>query len=104
MFIHNYFLYNYYDADYIPNPGGEQDAWSTLRGNSNLPLGDAWEHLHNQRIGDGWYRGLELSYGLEVIMEEACFTVEVDDSAVDVEIDGDLVVEIEVNEYEVERC
>lgn len=71
---------------------------------STLPTGNlVRDHLKNPSTG-GPGGSLILSDGLEVIMDDDCFDIELDLSPVLVEIDDGVIVEIETEEFEIELC
>lgn len=74
-------------------------ALEILTSQSTLTEGTAWEHLNSQSSGAG--SSLVLLNGLEVLVSEN-YTIEVDTPDLIVEIDTDLAVEVETQEYEVE--
>jgi len=78
------------------------DAWELLVAESSLPehAHDAWEHLESVKAGGG---GLTVVSDIEVEMDQLCFEVETEEELI-VETAGELEVEVNDDELEVEVC
>ena len=79
------------------------DAWNILISKSSLQSGDAWEHLNAQIGGSGEY--VVLTDGVEAMVEQSCFAVEIEGAEQVVAVDiAPLEVGVEEYEIEIEVC